>query len=849
MAAHLENMRATLIQSGGSCIVRRRSIFADDSRYLLVCVGNHVKVYSTATGKCVQNLIGHQQDVTGVTTNTQNKLQAVTCSLDGTVRYWDLIDGTMLKVYSYPWPIHNMLLHQKFPGTRFFLCRDEIRMDKGNCLALVEVNRVEDKSELDEEFIFHELTSESDKNVAVAGNGEYLAGISGNKVLVYFFEGSKPYFSFGAGKEPLSCLACHPTEYTIAAGNEMGHVMIIYNFHQQRNDLICNLEHWHAHRVEDICFSPNGVFLYSVGHECVLVEWNLQDGKKDFLPRLGAPINFISCSGNVEKRAVSLLDNAILILTGNKIQHTIQGISRSTLYFPTSYLPCGLQVDPRTHALVKNGRIGHLQFYQVEEDELIFNMDVTGENYVSGATLGNILKYTTVVQAGFDDKGDWLATVEEQNVDENSEFQCRLKFWIFDEKKQSFLLNTTVESPHYKEIFAVKFQPKVVNKSALSPMAVTVSLDGNFKLWTYADSPISYKKSKCWNCRCVGFYKNMIPSGVTFSSDGSLLGVSFNNTITLWEPEMNVLRKTLCHTLSNQPIRTIKAGRGQTSHLLVCATADRITVWNLLSCQVSWSVKISCKLLTSDPGSELLVAIDTSKSLFVFNPSKPKPVFSMRGLKGNVHCAVFVPRSSKLSLDLKKECLLPWQPRSQLYLLMEDEDLMAVVSDEEASLQSKKQTFKTNLEENLPLTPFAEFIQSQGAASGVKKRKSDLLKKHIGESSFVNEIMQTPPHILPAVKTISSQFLHSLLLSSEHSREAAKNESDSEDEEDEKRDDEDSESEAEVTMTSPHEETVRTSKTNQEKQWSEQELSQLTAKSKAELSSLRQTFEMLGRDL
>ena len=40
----------------------------------------------------------------------------------------------------------------------------------------------------------------------------------------------------------------------------------------------------------------SGSYLLSGGHECVLVKWHLDSNYKDFMPRLGAPINHVTCS-------------------------------------------------------------------------------------------------------------------------------------------------------------------------------------------------------------------------------------------------------------------------------------------------------------------------------------------------------------------------------------------------------------------------------------------------------------------------------------------------------------------------------------------------------------------------
>lgn len=61
--------------------------------------------------------------------------------------------------------------------------------------------------------------------------------------------------------------------------------------------------HWHSLPVVAIKFTPEGSFLLSGGHECVLVKWLYKTGQKDFRPRLGSPITDL----------VSSLDNTLYV--------------------------------------------------------------------------------------------------------------------------------------------------------------------------------------------------------------------------------------------------------------------------------------------------------------------------------------------------------------------------------------------------------------------------------------------------------------------------------------------------------------------------------------------------------
>ncbi|MCL7040811.1 hypothetical protein MKW94_011163 [Papaver nudicaule] len=52
----------------------------------------------------------------------------------------------------------------------------------------------------------------------------------------------------------------------------------------------CSTWHWHQSEVKVLHFSSDGAYLYSGGKEGVLVVWQLDTGKKRFLPRIGSPL-------------------------------------------------------------------------------------------------------------------------------------------------------------------------------------------------------------------------------------------------------------------------------------------------------------------------------------------------------------------------------------------------------------------------------------------------------------------------------------------------------------------------------------------------------------------------------
>lgn len=75
-----------------------------------------------------------------------------------------------------------------------------------------------------------------------------------------------------------------------------------------------------------ISFTSNGAYLLSGGEESVLVVWQLESGKKEFVPRVGAPINTLTTvrTSDGEECLVGLADATNIFLDTNSLK-----ISRS----------------------------------------------------------------------------------------------------------------------------------------------------------------------------------------------------------------------------------------------------------------------------------------------------------------------------------------------------------------------------------------------------------------------------------------------------------------------------------------------------------------------------------------
>ncbi|XP_062972345.1 WD repeat-containing protein 75 isoform X1 [Elgaria multicarinata webbii] len=794
MVAH-EQLR--VVRCGGSWLSGSRAVFSADSKYLLCASGDYVKVYSTATEECIHVLQGHSNFVTGIQLNPQNHLQLYSWSLDGTIKLWDFMDGILIKTFVVGFKVFALYALPSFESSVYLIIpKDNDERSGIFQLASLKLPKLPDQEvEAKDLELILDGVSQSPKCTAFGREGEYVVSVWELHLVVCFFKKKKIY-SFPLGSKLknsatscFTCVACHPKEDCIASGHKDGKIRLWRNFNHKKEYTFSTM-HWHHDEVMDLAFTIEGTSLLSGGVESVLVQW--RDGsnaKKEFLPRLGSTIQHISVSPDGTFLCTSHSDNKIVIIHSHlKVSAVIQGLIRG------SNVKTGLMVDPRTKALVLNGKPGHLQFYSLQNDTQLYNLDIVQQEFIHQYGLNQV----ELVKAAFDSKGNWLATVE-QRQGSCSELELYMKLWAYDEQTQSFTLNTRINTPHEDCVTAVCFRGADESEN-ITPTLVTASHDGHFKVWMLLVDNDGENPTLSWTCDFVGSYHNYHATNCCFSEDGSLLAVSFDKIVTVWDSETWDLKCTFCHPPGT--ILSLCFGRLSCSKYLLGTTSSGfLCCWNLLSCALEWSAQLNVIILQPDGLSENIAAISWNSEysdVFVFKPSEPQPLCIQRKVcRGRVRWAVFVPRDVPECISSEK---YQWLSQSQFYFLTETHELMtfSTKSPEERLTPSSRQLA---VEESFSMTPFYLLLgkhrqqTKEAAETGRVATQSNLAQ----ESPAVKELLHTPAHVLPSASFLCPIFVNSLLVSK-----TSKSTGEVSDEVEMESDNAENESEEEVDLTEVH---------------------------------------------
>ncbi|KAI5753815.1 hypothetical protein M8J77_003544 [Diaphorina citri] len=543
---------------------------------------------------------------------------------------------------------------------------------------------------------------------------------------------------------------------------------------------ITTVYHWHSFPVLDVMYSETGNFIFSGGGERTLIEWTLPHCKKPrTLPRLPGTIVNITSAPNGQM-VVSTRDNSLHMidqtsLMMKKVLASIQRLVRDeyqldnpkTQVRTTSFLTH----DPRTTSLVLNSRKGHIQFFSLTSNALLFNLDITEENIVSELhhetcvssydRQGTSVSHSDVLAVCLTHDGLCLASVEALGE------HYVLKFWNYDVETKTFKLSSVISKPHKgRSINHLRFSPSRAEfNDPYTYTCVTSGSDDQYIVWTcsQSDKGISWSKDKEDN------YHGLQAGPVGFSEDGSSLAVGFGPCLTLWDRHFE-LKCSLSHACDKSEkhfIRFLEWGQGpDCSHLLVGACSGWVRVWNTILGHNIWQVPLTASLLVSDPATSYMAVFTTDK-IYVFKPScsKPESIISTKRHNAGI-AACFVATGGVPPSDdrITSESTKPWYDVTQLYFLTSKLELMYVkllstFEDKSAPLSLPYKPLQTK-------TPFssmiAQEVTEETKGQNGEEEKEDKYENLANMGSIDKFLMYRPMSMAP-LELLCAELIKSTL--------------------------------------------------------------------------------------
>ena len=297
--------------------------------------------------------------------------------------------------------------------------------------------------------------------------------------------------------------------------------------------------HWHREAVEAVKWSADGNYILSGGHETVFLLWQLSTGRRQELPHLSSPIISIAVSPTGTSYALQLADNSVIVLSTSELQpkahvagiqsrvHPYAFIRKPKLTTVTSLAEAADKLGSKWRkvpALVNPQQPGqlliavpstqtrsgatssstapYLQTYDTFNGRHVTRQAVTRNNATvlsSGPEKAKLIEPdVTLMQISGD--GKWLATVDEwmppasdvtpfaesgDSVEQirKSHRESYLKFWLWNEEKGHWMLETRIDAPHRADlnVSANRTLDLVSDPSGVG--FATVGEDGCIRIW------------------------------------------------------------------------------------------------------------------------------------------------------------------------------------------------------------------------------------------------------------------------------------------------------------------------------------------------------------------------------
>ncbi|EKG20559.1 hypothetical protein MPH_02086 [Macrophomina phaseolina MS6] len=539
-------------------------IFSRDERYLIFTTAKAVHIYSTATSLLVRILpVSGNHPITAYTLSSVDPEHLYVCDASGYVALWNWVTGKKIARWDLAAPVRGMAISPVELGTGEKL--DTVyTLDRGE-YNIIHAHRLRGRKD-DSEAVAQPLlkTRVPLQSFTVAARGQVIAAATKDRVFI----GQLRNTAASTPKEleyiwrEIRCTQTitsidvqvkEPTrattkgaigEVNLVIGCANGSLFVYADVvaklsqveKQQKKgakeaqsalSLAPRTLHWHRNPVGAVKWSLDGNYIISGGQETVLVLWQQQTSKKQFLPHLASAVDGVVISPSGTSYAVQLADNSVIVLSTTELvpKANIAGV-QSRFFSPESALEkdsldlvrrTSAAVNPqkssqillsvpasqsRTEADAVNPPAPFLQTYDISSNHHVFRQAITrnnATNFNQGPTRIK-LQEPELRHLQLSHDGKWLATVEEwippvENVEhlaaekkmieeeQRARREVYLKFWLWNEEKELWMLETRIDAPHQfgdklisGRVFDLKFDPKTTSFA-------TIGEDGYVRVW------------------------------------------------------------------------------------------------------------------------------------------------------------------------------------------------------------------------------------------------------------------------------------------------------------------------------------------------------------------------------
>jgi len=507
----------------------------------------------------------------------------VSGDISGVVRHWDIQgEGDTLI------PVNEVELHGKV--LKILLVNDYliIPVYRGNRIDVIKLPLNDWNNHQILYYVnISSLTEYDSLVIAASKTGDYIAFYNDGYLVVW--SQTKRRLIRHKVSRPVSSIDFHPFDAYIACGLENGQILLWGRFIQKKP--IVSTMHWHSSAVRALLFSVDGGFLISGGSEGVVVFWQLATGYRQFLPRLGSPVNCLTCSKRGDYLSVCLANNSIRIVgsVSFKIEHTLRGLigrDQNSVHSDSSAVNEGnfrVLGNLDELVLVSAGSSTDLHVFDVIGDKVLNCLNTIERNYINSAT-GMIVSCAAIGM-------NRMVTLLKRK--DGISF---MRFW--GKTGDKWVIEAIVDHPHREN--------EVIEVVCNTDCTVVISLDckGIMKQWNYSEDS--------WRCVDVVAMEIFNISGMKIEGDWLITVVNKQSVAILDIKSMKIVKMLNC-TKVNQAFLLCPRS-------LLTTDDSGVVLWNLDSCSsvrvIDSGGYVSCAfgsqcfgIMENDPVSGTLISL------------------------------------------------------------------------------------------------------------------------------------------------------------------------------------------------------------------------------------------------
>ncbi|ODV86951.1 hypothetical protein CANARDRAFT_21931 [[Candida] arabinofermentans NRRL YB-2248] len=664
--------------SGGRVLPNGQAI-SPDGKYSIVLFKSQIRVYSLATRQSIRSIkldidLSNLIDVS-ISDNHGSLIYLFTSSSKVLVINWKeklvnpIVDSFDLQIDSatYGSPV-KFIKFDESEDNFYFLTGKSTSSSQNQKVPhtryVMKLSRDSDATELAtvKNVVMHAISIDRSKLAFLTNKNQLVyVGIYGDEQVVIDKDVSFPF------RTAVTSLAvANDDNGIIALGTISGIIQVIYVADKDKPQRLLK---WHLDQVKALTFNHDDTYLLSSGLERVLVFWQLETDKQQFLPRLNGTVNKII----IDKRNEDLYGIVTSINSENDLEYLVLSsvdltsrlnVSGVRPKFATSIhtiekdkkrlLKQDPQLDSETiskikhdytssfevHSLSKQLYIPYgafLQAYDPIKNEQSFVTSTAPTIQAGKVKSETLIQDSSIELFSFTNDGKWMCTFDKlvtpelDNLLSEKDIKYSLKFWKYVENSNSkntetghWSLSTKIIDPHGSGVPIVSIIPSP--SSYQDGLAfLTADNKGGLRLWRPRIPKEIYNKiakdtsnkklqQTAWTLRKVRngsgrFETNSVSTA--WSQDSSIIALGQETSITLIDVNSFVdLQDVQLPSLAGSRIRLLRI----LDNNLIVLTKNRLVSFDLLTFQ---SNKLAVKVNTPQGGKNLM-CVDDERNLICF---------------------------------------------------------------------------------------------------------------------------------------------------------------------------------------------------------------------------------------